>query len=340
TYESRRPDLVLAGTRPENTLARVALRDMSLSAWIGAKAAEHDLTARPSDAGQRTALLAGMLGGRRPYVELFGGQLLPALRAMLATSASSKQAYPNEDGVSLSSTEGVVTFAGICARAAGLDGDDVRGRVDAALRAGVLRRGLVLLCATCGQKQFQTLDNLGQRWRCVRCDGWSDLDRRAWKLPADEPTWFYDLHPVGRHVLGEHGEVPALLSAYLQKQQKNQHDVFDDVEEITFLQGNQPQVEVDLVAYANDVLTVAECKSIGEMAGQAAKREVRKKCRAAAWLRADRLLFATTAQTWTAASRTLVNDVIRDFDKWGPLGPPQVKFVAGLGESGAEGFCR
>lgn len=54
----------------------------------------------------------------------------------------------------------------------------------------------------------------------------------------------------------------------------------------------------------------------------------------------DRLLFATTAQTWTAASRTLVNDVIRDFDKWGPLGPPQVKFVAGLGESGAEGFCR
>ncbi|MFI6511595.1 hypothetical protein ACIBCT_28655 [Streptosporangium sp. NPDC050855] len=65
TYGSRRYDLVLAGTRSENTLARVALQHLSLAAWVRAKAAEHNLSTLPSDAGRRTSLLAGMLGGRQ-----------------------------------------------------------------------------------------------------------------------------------------------------------------------------------------------------------------------------------------------------------------------------------
>ncbi|WP_307565559.1 hypothetical protein [Streptosporangium lutulentum] len=336
TYGSRRYDFVLAGTRSENTLARVALRHLSLAAWVRAKAAEHDLSALPSDAGRRTSLLAGMLGGRRRYVDLFGGPLLPALRAMLATSAKSNVAYPDGEGVSLSSTEGVLTFAGICARTADLALADVREYADAALRAGVLRRGMVLRCTTCEQKQFQTVDKLGQRWRCARCDALNDLDRHAWKLPADEPTWFYDLHPVGRHVLSEHGEVSALLSAYLRKQRKEQRGAFIDLEEIVFLQGNRPQVEVDLVVYTDDVLTVAECKTPGELTGKERKREILKKCRAAAWLRADRLLFATTAEDWTQATRILVENAVASFSEWGPLGSPQVEFVAGLGRMDAE----
>ncbi|MEW1837522.1 hypothetical protein AB0392_06145 [Nonomuraea angiospora] len=331
TYGSRRYDLVLAGTRSENALARVALRHLSLTAWVRAKAAEYDLSALPSEAGRRTSLLASMLGGRQQYVDLFGGPLLPALRAMRATSAKTNQAYPDGEGVSLSSTEGVLTFAGICARVANLELPDVREHTDAALRAGVLRRGMVLRCVACEQKQFQTVDKLGQRWSCVRCDALNDLDRHAWKLPADEPTWFYDLHPVGRHALSEHGEVPALLSAYLRKQRKEQRGTFDDLEEVAFLQGNRPQVEVDLVAYTDDVLTVAECKTPGELTGKEGRREVLKKCRAAAWLRADRLLFATKAEEWTQATRVLVQNAVASFSGWGPLGSPQVEFVARLG---------
>ncbi|MET9001736.1 hypothetical protein [Amycolatopsis sp. NPDC004169] len=336
TYQSRRNDFVTRGTRPENTLARVALRELSLAAWIRAKAAERDLVARPSEAGLRTGLLADMLGGREQYVDVFGGVLLPALRGMLATSSTSKVAYPDGDGVSLSSREGVLTFAGMCARVAGLDEADVRSRVDAVLRAGVLRRGLVLLCSTCQQKQFQTIDRLGQRWRCVRCDALNDLDQAAWKLPVSEPTWFYDLHPVGRHVLAEHGEVSALLSAYLRTTQKDQRKTFVDVDEVMFLDGGKPQVEVDLISYADDVLTVAECKSGSELTGREAKLEVEKKCRVAAWLRADRLLFATSAEAWTPVTMGSVRDIVRDFSGWGTLGSPDVRFISGLGRNRAD----
>ncbi|WP_410644958.1 hypothetical protein [Amycolatopsis sp. lyj-346] len=329
TLQSRRNDLVMAGTRPENTLARVALRDMSLAAWIETKAIEHNLAARPSEAGLRAALLASMLGGRDRYVDLFGGALLPALRAMFPSSPKSKEAYPDGGGVSLSSREGVLDFGGIRGRAVGLGESDVRDRLDAALRAGVIRRGMVIQCSTCEQKQFQTIDRLGQRWSCVRCDAVNDLDQRAWKYPVDEPKWFYDLHPVARQVLSEHGEVPALLSARLRSEV--QDGPIDDAVEVVFLKNNQRQVEVDLVAYADDFVTVAECKTPGELVGKAGRREVTKKCRAAAWLRADRLLFATTAEEWTSATKDMVGEEVRSFDGWGVLGPPDIEFVAGLG---------
>jgi hypothetical protein len=336
TYQAKRYDFVQAGIRGENRLARIALRDLSLEAWVAAKCAEHGLTTSHSDAGRRTALLTKMLGGRQAYVEVFGGVLLPAFQAMLPASASTDRAYPDGDGVSLSSREGVLTFEGICARASALVAADVRERVDAALRAGVLRRGLVLLCATCSQKQFVTIDKLGQRWWCSRCDAVNDLDQPAWKLPIEEPIWFYDLHPVGRQLLRDNGDVPALLSAYVRAVWQERDDVFDDVEEVELVSGGEPQIELDLVVYTDDVLSVAECKKSGsELAGRRGREEVRKKCQAAAWLRADRIVFATKSYEWEAAARSAINGGVHAFN-WGPLGPPEVIVVSGLGTSAAE----
>lgn len=291
---------------------------------MSAKAREHDLIARPSDAGRRASLLMRMLGGREPYVELFGGPLRPALRAMRPNSATSSEAYPEGDGVSLSASEGALTFAGICARAR-LGDEKVRSRLDAALRGGVVRRGLVLRCGTCEQTQFRTVDQIGQRWRCSRCGALSDLDQRA-RQPRQEPLWFYDLHPVGHKVLQDNGDVPALLSAYLRAGRKDLRTAIYDVEEVVFLNGDDPQVEVDLVAYTDDTLTVVECKSVGTLSA----KELRKKCRAAALVRADRLMFATTAESWPAGVRARIESAVGTF-AWGPLGQPQIVLVTGLG---------
>lgn len=136
TYQASRFDLVLAGTRQENRLARVALRDLSLDAWIQAKGTQHGHVVRPSDAGRRATLLASMLGSREAYTELFGGNLRAALRAMLPPSgASTTAAYPDHQGVVLSSGEGVLSFTGLGARCLNLSSEELRDRVDAACRA-------------------------------------------------------------------------------------------------------------------------------------------------------------------------------------------------------------
>lgn len=328
-YQSHRYNFVPAGIRAENKLARPALRDLSLAEWVGAKARERDLVARPSDAGRRAALLMRMLGGREPYIDLFGGPLLPALRAMRPNSATTRNAFPDNDGVSLSSTQAVLTFAGVCARASDLASGEVRSRLDAALKAGVIRRGLVVRCATCEHTQFRTIDQIGHGWSCVRCDARNDLNQWAWKLPATEPVWFYDLHPVGHHVLQDNGDVPALLSAHLRALRKDPRSTFSDVEEVEFLNGSEPQVEIDLVAYADDKLTVAECKSSGKLG----RKELNKKCWAAALLRADQLLLATTAESWPDGSRSRIEAAISRF-AWHPHSP-QIVLITALGSPSA-----
>ncbi|RKT74453.1 hypothetical protein DFJ66_7812 [Saccharothrix variisporea] len=338
TYQSHRFDFVAAGTPIVNKLARPAVRDLGLRRWVEAKAREHGLQIHVSDAGHRGALLARMLGGRHRFVDLFSGPLLDALRALRPTSSSTNKAYPAGDGVALAHDQGVLTFEGFCARSSALDRREVRDLLDMALGAGVLRRGLALVCANCEEAQFQSIDRLGQAWTCLRCDTPGQLQLSAWKKPDHEPTWFYDLHPVARHLLRDNGEVPALLSAYLATQDgQGQRRVYQDIEEVEFTLDGKPQVEIDLIVYDEDVLTVAECKSTANLAGDKAgsRAEVTKKCRAAAWLQADRLIFATTAPRWNNSTYGVIRSAVAEFD-WGPLGPPEVGIISGLGTMAIE----
>ncbi|MFG1796652.1 hypothetical protein [Nocardia sp. NPDC049149] len=332
SHSSRRFDFVEGGIQSINRIARPALRDLSLAAWVTAKAAEHGLTARIGDAGQRTAQLQRMLGGRKQFVELFGGPLLPALHALHPVGSSSPEAYPDGGGVRLGAGCGVLSFAGICARVPALEQPQVRERLDEALRAGVAIRGLVLQCQTCEEVQFQQIDKLGQVWTCTRCDAANHLDKVTWKKPTGEPIWFYDLHPVARHLLRDHGDVSALLAAYLMAQGKPKPRPYHDITEIEFVENTERRVEVDLIAYHDDILTVAECKStdhLGSTHKVEMRAEVTKKCQAASWLQADQLMFATTESTWTTSAQNAIRDAVTAFP-WPPLGSPTVLLITGL----------
>lgn len=331
SYQSHRYNFVKAGIPRINTLARPGLKDLSLTDWVAAKCREHHVSTRLSDAGQRTALLTRMLGNRQTFVDLFAGPLLPALRALLPASTSNRTSYPDNGGVVLSAGEGVLSFDGFCARTVDLTREQMRDRLDTALRSGVLRRGLVVQCPTCEQKQFQTINKLGQTWTCTRCDATADLDRAVWKMPNDEPTWHYDLHPVGRHLLRDHGEVPAMLSAFLSAEQ-DKTTPYHDLEEILFIRDGVPKAEADLIAYTNDTLIVAECKSADQLSGNGRKshEEIQKKCQIAAWIKADQLIFATAKSAWTDRTQRQIQGAVSTYE-WGPLGPPQLRLISDLG---------
>jgi hypothetical protein len=335
SHRAERFDFVPAGTQALNQLARPTLRNLSLATYIDAKADEHHMTTRISDAGQRTAQLTRMLGGRREFAALFGGPLLPALRDLLPATSSIARTYPAGDGVALRVGEGVLSFAGVAARTEPKLSDvEVRAELDRALRARVLRRGLVLRCQVCQSKQFLVVDKLGQTWQCERCDSGNEFDHTTWHHSTYEPTWFYGLHPVARHLLRDHGDAAALLAAYLSAPEHGRPVRYQDVTELEFLNGNVPKVEIDLIAYREDTVIVAECKSsddLGRGARAARRAEIDKKCRAAAWIQADQLVFATTAPAWKRSAVGAIHAAVRDFKDWPADGPPAVRLITGLG---------
>ncbi|WP_143022979.1 hypothetical protein [Lentzea jiangxiensis] len=332
SFQSKRVDLILSGVTDVNRLARPLLCDLSLEAWVYAAARSKDLVARLSEPGHRAALIERMFGERAGLVEFFGGPLLPALRAMRPEQSQTTDAYPNGEGVVLAAGEGVLAFEGFRLSSRSMDPVEVRERLDAALRPGVLRRGLVLECSVCTRKQFQPIVKIGQTWTCTRCDVVCDLDMSAWKLPPAEPTWYYDLHPVARDVLRENGEVASLLSKFLRSDLPGADSEYQDVEGLEVLDNGVPQVELDLIAHAAGKLVIAECKSTSELSGKRgeARNEVWKKCRAAEILGADILVFATTAPAWNDRAAKQIQGAIDSFE-WGATGAADVHLVAGLG---------
>ena len=114
------------------------------------------------------------------------------------------QAFPNREGCVVRD-ESYLHFGGMCF-IAGIDADSAaRDTID----------GLLVICLACTHAAFIPIEDVATTIRCPRCLHHSDLTRERWKLPIEEPQWYYDLHPIARSLLKDNGHVPLLLSQHL-----------------------------------------------------------------------------------------------------------------------------
>ena len=195
---------------------------------------------------------------------------------------------------STGSAEGYLTFTGMLKFAGeGISPAALRDGVDGLAARGVVRRGLVLGCGTCGRPSFIAVGNLAQVNQCPRCGAANELAQTQWRDPVEEPTWYYDLHPVARELLADHGEVPLLLSRHLRSTSRR----YDDVPELELRDASgNPVAEADLIAVGDDEVIVAEAKSNDALgrSTKEVKRAAAKRVRLADVLRADQIVLATT----------------------------------------------
>ncbi len=328
SYNAQRYDLVLAGSTPEATLARPRLRELDLLSWANALGLPRGQSYRLSDAGLRVDVLTRMAGDRDHLAELLTGLLLPALRAFNTHAKSTSAAYPGKEGVALIDG-GYLHLDGIAAFA-GCKPDDARPVTDQLLTAGLLRRGLILKCGSCMRPSFLTVDQLGQRNQCPRCNAHIELEQARWQQPVAEPLWFYDLHPAARELFSQHGDVPLQLSAYLRGQARQYNDLAE-VELVDQSTGSAT-AEADLVAHADGDLLTAEAKSNDNL-GDSRKKVVAaaaKRASIARALRADEVILATTRPRFDLGSVEAVRHALTS-QSW-PVGhPPRLRLVCGLG---------
>jgi hypothetical protein len=332
TYNAGLLTYVKAGTTPLSRLARPRLREPGLAEWARLLAGQSGLSFGLSPAGRHAETLGQLWESRDSFVRSFTGLLLPVLRAFQVSETQSSAAYPNGEGVVLLNgiREGYLTFAGMLKFAGdGTSPGTLRDAVDALAARGVVRRGLVLGCATCGRPSFTAVGNLAQVNQCPRCGAANELALQQWRHPVEEPAWYYDLHPVARELLADHGEVPLLLSRHLRSKSR----WYDDAPELELRDAaGSPAAEADLIAASDNSLIIAEAKSNNTLGSnpREIKRAAAKRVKLADVLRADQIILATTQQDWNASSATATRDAVNGHP-WGAGLPPSVRLVTGLG---------
>jgi hypothetical protein len=328
SYESERYNFVLAGTARVSRLARPRLREPGLREWASLMAIQQGKAFVLSDAGRRVEILRRLWDGREQLAADMAGNLLPMFRGFVVSERMTRDAYPDGDGVVLNN-DGYLTFAGM-ARSTGPEQDlaGLRHDADRLLARRVLRRGLILDCGECGRPTFHDVNELAQVNTCPRCGAGNELSQARWREPADEPEWYYDLHPAVRELIKQHGEVPLLLSHYLRERSRR----YADVPELELYENNKRTAEVDLVASADDVLVTAEAKINGTLGGtpRGARRAAAKRVAIAALLQADQIVLATTEPGWTAASLSEIRDAVSG-RTWIGGREPSIRVVTGLG---------
>jgi hypothetical protein len=337
TYDAGRLDFVPAGTAPMSRLARPRLREPGLAEWARLLARQSGLAFGLSSAGRRAETLRQLWGSRGDFIDSMTGELLPVLRAFQPSHAKSSDAYPGGEGVVLLNgvREGYLTFTGMLKYAGDkIDPAALRDSVDALAARRAVRRGLILGCGTCGRPAFIAVGNLAQVNQCPRCGIANELARALWRDPVEEPKWYYDLHPVAREFLADHGEVPLLLSRHLRSTARR----YDDVPELELRDASgSPVAEADLIAAGNDEVIVAEAKSNDALGKnpREVKRAAAKRVMLAGVVRADQIILATTQPEWNTSSLTEIRSAVTGHS-W-PAGlRPAVRLVTGLGSDHVE----
>lgn len=313
TFHAASHGFVSAGTVLASQLAMPRIQFLGISRWVQAMSQQSGYSTRASQPGRWTDIAASQIGGRTQLMKLMSGEFLPVLREFVhaaKTSQKSSEVFPCQDGVVLDGRHHLLSMFAIGRLTPTLTWRDRRAVVDQLLQARLLTQGLVLDCQECGTVAFFPLGDLSQRFECRRCGAENALSAERWKHESAEPTWFYDIHPALLTVMASHGDDGLLAASALKKRSR----LYVDTSEVEFLALGtpRPEFEIDLIALTDDGISVVEAKSSGSLGtGSSRTKTIKKRFEAARLIRADRVVFTTTAKAWSQGDIDRVEEIRR-----------------------------
>jgi hypothetical protein len=286
---SRSYGLIMAGATIRQSLARPKLQLPGFMRWVTTQARSAGLAVQISDAGHRANVAVRLWGDRATMADDLLRYFMFFKEFLCTKPQKTSDRYPDHDGCVIRG-EGYLTFeAAVRAmQTSGLERTVIRDRLDEFTYGGILRRGVILRCRDCTNVQWILLSRLDRVTPCIRCSAEIPLARVSWNLPVEEPRWFYDLHPVVRELLSDHGDVAIFAGRQLRSEDKG----VVVLPELSFSKNGTRLCEVDLVAGSRKLVMVGECKSSALIPLNEREKKLKALAQTAACLRADRVMLA------------------------------------------------
>ncbi|MEV7863728.1 hypothetical protein AB0O86_34290 [Streptomyces hirsutus] len=328
TYWSHRYDFVPSGASLAGSLASPRLAWPGIKRILQAAGSVNGIALLPSPAGKRAAITERLLGSRAALEALAAS---PGWRLLDHFTPNAINAnHPEGSWWKLKSAV-VLSWEAIAAHDnKGWDLKARREQIDQWTSQGVLRRGLILGCGHCPILEFYPLAEINQSYRCRRCGGDNQLAKDRWRPVADEPSWFYDLHPAVLELVTNNGDVPLLATQYLRNQYEARQALV--CEEFELLKDGSRFVELDFALATTEELWLGEAKSNDSLGKSPRERrsEASKLMEGCALVGAAGLILATTRAQW--ADTTV--EALRQ-ERQGRLGAgkpvPWISLLTGLG---------
>jgi hypothetical protein len=266
-----------------------------------------------------------------PDLARFAEDLRGTTRALLSAFAPAIKSGGYEHGVAAGSI-GFVNFQGAMSATKGSQ-PSTRSLLDRLTTSRVLRRGLLLGCAHCLRVAFYRIGQVGTSFICQACLLENEVTADRWRYPPDEPQWFYDLHPLVRDLLDQHGDVPLLAADVVMSRAPARPS--SSAFEIELFEGNEgsPFAEIDFVVIREGELFVGEAKSNSELATSKKSRAVsaERLARAAVGLRADCLVLATSQEIWPEVVEGVVVEAVVKTAQVSGVPAPRIEMLTGVG---------
>jgi hypothetical protein len=317
SYMSTRMGFVAAGSTLEQTVARPRLRLATASQMVELLANAAGLTATHSAAGRFTGAM----------IDLFGGLEASATALRNPATSATLEGYLSNAG---SGTDPGVFLETVSRRFLTLDdvtrlgsttAEQARATLDELLTKRVLDRGLVLACGRCRHAAFYRIAELDRTFTCNRCNSTADIVQQRWKIPVEEPAWYYALDEVVFQALRHDGWDIVHTLSRLQEHTR----AFLWSPQTEMREGNRLVGELDVLVVADGRLIVGEAKRGDRLedTAQAERQLVGRLIGLAVALTADTLVLASRTN-WSQRTRNGVADAARSTDM-------DVRFLEGVG---------
>jgi hypothetical protein len=186
----------------------------------------------------------------------------------------------------------------------GSDLKEARSTIDRLVGVGVFRRGLLLKCDQCLHLGWYAAEAIGQQFTCARCTTNQTIVAASWRLPVDEPSWFYDLTEVVYQAFLHNAHIPVLAIKSLKTEGGRRP--FDFTTDLDVFRDGAKIDEIDFVAVADGQVIVGEAKKGNALTNGASenaeRRAVSKLVQVADGLSADIIVIASASAAFKRAT--------------------------------------
>ena len=136
---------------------------------------------------------------------------------------------------------------------------EARSLLDELIAKDILRRGLIFLCSRCRRAAWYDIGEVSREFQCKRCGLVQLFSRQHWKLPLEEPRWYYHLVETVYLCYREHSYLTCLALDKLRQQSKEGFHYVCESDIKNFPKQGKKN-EVDLLAISDGKLILGECK--------------------------------------------------------------------------------